>query len=170
MPHSDSNANAASNAPASLSANLDTEVGRVVVETGLATRTEIEFCRESQKQSSDPNQRSLADLLVENSFITVNQAKRIARSSKSGRTASAPAFTPGRARQRRGWRRSIRAKQRALERRSSRSRWLPKRSSENPEFVDRFYKEGNGRGAACRTQHRAGDRRGQSCRKGITTS
>src|SRR5437016_6482332 len=60
-----------------ISANLDTEVGKVVVDMGLATRTEIEFCREQQKQASDPNQRSLADLLVEHSFITVNQAKRI---------------------------------------------------------------------------------------------
>src|SRR2546430_5391315 len=67
-----------SNAPAAgIAANLDTEVGRVVVESGLATRTEIEFCREQQKQSSDPNQRSLADLLFEHQFITVNQAKRI---------------------------------------------------------------------------------------------
>src|SRR6266540_3842572 len=72
MPNSDSNAPAVG-----LSANLDTEVGRVVVESGLATRSEIEFCREQQKQSSDPNQRSLADLLVEHAFITVNQAKRI---------------------------------------------------------------------------------------------
>ncbi|MGA2498731.1 MAG: hypothetical protein ABSH20_13380, partial [Tepidisphaeraceae bacterium] len=60
-----------------MTAPLDTEVGKVVVDTGLATRTEVEFCREHQKQSSDPNQRSLADLLVEHSFITVNQAKRI---------------------------------------------------------------------------------------------
>src|SRR3954453_15073967 len=60
-----------------LSANLDTEVGRVVVDQGLATRTEIDFCREAQKQASDPNQRSLADLLVEHNFITINQAKRI---------------------------------------------------------------------------------------------
>src|SRR2546423_3869447 len=64
-------------APTGLSASLDTEVGKVVVDMGLATRTEIEFCREQQKQASDPNQRSLADLLVEHSFITVNQAKRI---------------------------------------------------------------------------------------------
>src|ERR1041384_8472354 len=60
-----------------LSTNLDTEVGKVVVEMGLATRTEVDYCREQQKQASDPNQRSLADLLVEHSFITVNQAKRI---------------------------------------------------------------------------------------------
>src|SRR3954469_9507478 len=60
-----------------LNSNLDTEVGRVVVDQGLATRTEIDFCREQQKQASDPNQRSLADLLVEHNFITINQAKRI---------------------------------------------------------------------------------------------
>lgn len=35
-----------SNASTGLSANLDTEIGRVVVELGLATRTEVEFCRE----------------------------------------------------------------------------------------------------------------------------
>src|ERR1044071_9243794 len=70
MANSDSNA-------LGISATLDTEVGRVVVDSGLATRTEVEFCREQQKQSSDPNQRSLADLLVEHSFITTNQAKRI---------------------------------------------------------------------------------------------
>src|SRR5947207_11367961 len=70
MSQSDSNA-------VGISSNLDTEVGKVVVDMGLATRTEIDFCREQQKQASDPNQRSLADLLVEHSFITVNQAKRI---------------------------------------------------------------------------------------------
>ena len=60
-----------------LGPNLDTEVGKLVIDMGLATPTELDFCREQQKQSSDPNQRSLADLLVEHSFITVNQAKRI---------------------------------------------------------------------------------------------
>src|SRR5881296_194956 len=60
-----------------LGPNLDTEVGKLVLDMGLATVTELDFCREQQKQSSDPNQRSLADLLVENNFITVNQAKRI---------------------------------------------------------------------------------------------
>ena len=43
-----------------LSSSLDTEVGKVVVEMGLATTNELDFCREQQKQASDPNQRSLA--------------------------------------------------------------------------------------------------------------
>src|ERR1051325_10169409 len=84
MPNSDSNVG--------LSPNLDTEVGRVVVESGLATRTEIEFCREQQKQASDPNQRSIADLLVENNFITVNQAKRV-RSALSEKRGEIPGYT-----------------------------------------------------------------------------
>src|SRR5215203_2729402 len=85
MPPTDSNATG-------LSSNLDTEVGKVVVDMGLATRTEIEFCREAQKQSSDPNQRSLADLLVENSFITVNQAKRIRSLIEERKNSQLPGF------------------------------------------------------------------------------
>src|SRR5256886_15656013 len=85
MAHSDSNA-------LNLSSNLDTEVGKVVVDMGLATRTEIEFCREQQKQASDPNQRSLADLLIENSFITVNQAKRIRGQLVEGKKQQIPGY------------------------------------------------------------------------------
>src|SRR4051794_16418328 len=75
-----------------ISANLDTEVGRVVVEAGLATRSEIEFCREQQKQASDPNQRSLADLLVEHSFITINQAKRIRSQVEERKSSQIPGY------------------------------------------------------------------------------
>ena len=144
-------ANSDSNAPAvGTAANLDTEVGRVVVESGLATRTEIDFCREAQKQSSDPNQRSLADLLVEHNFITVNQAKRIRQQveerknysqipgyvllGKLGKGAMATVY---------------KAKQVSLDRTVA-VKVLPKRSSDNIEFVERFYKEGK---AAARLSH-----------------
>ena len=75
-----------------IAANLDTEVGRVVVESGLATRSEIEFCREQQKQASDPNQRSLADLLVEHAFITANQAKRIRSQVEERKNSQIPGY------------------------------------------------------------------------------
>src|SRR5688572_22937809 len=144
-------ANSDSNAPiVGISANLDTEVGRVVVESGLATRTEIEFCREQQKQSSDPNQRSLADLLVEHAFITINQAKRIRGQveerknysqipgyqllGKLGKGAMATVY---------------KAKQVSLDRIVA-VKVLPKKSSDNIEFVERFYKEGK---AAARLSH-----------------
>jgi len=133
-----------------LNANLDSEVGKVVTELGLATKTELEFCREQQKQSSDPNQRSLADLLVEHNFITVNQAKRIRQQiderskgnqlpgyqllGKLGAGAMATVY---------------KAKQISLDRVVA-VKVLPKKMGENPEFVDRFYKEGR---AAARLSH-----------------
>src|SRR5580698_5199755 len=55
----------------------DTEIAKVVVDLGLATRTEIDFCRDQQRTGSDPSARSIADLLVEHNFITSNQAKRL---------------------------------------------------------------------------------------------
>ena len=144
MAHSDSNANAAG-----LSANLDTEVGRVVVESGLATRTEIEFCREAQKQSSDPNQRSLADLLVEHSFITINQAKRIRSLIDERKSSQLPGYQLLGKLGKGAMATVYKAKQISLDRIVA-VKVLPKRSSENLEFVERFYKEGK---AAARLSH-----------------
>src|SRR4051812_38799111 len=143
MAHSDSNANAAG-----ISANLDTEVGRVV-ESGLATRSEIEFCREAQKQSSDPNQRSLADLLVEHSFITINQAKRIRSLIDERKSSQLPGYQLLGKLGKGAMATVYKAKQISLDRIVA-VKVLPKRSSENMEFVERFYKEGK---AAARLSH-----------------
>ena len=153
MANSDSNA---SNAPGGslpnavgLTPNLDTEVGRVVVDIGLATRTEIDFCREQQKQSSDPNQRSLADLLVDHQFITVNQAKRIRGLIEERRSSQIPGYQLLGKLGKGAMATVYKAKQISLDRTVA-VKVLPKRSGENPEFVDRFYKEGK---AAARLSH-----------------
>ena len=65
---------------------------KVVVDLQLATRSELEFCREQQKQSSAPNQRSLTDILVEHSFITANQAKRIRSQLDERRKGQFPGY------------------------------------------------------------------------------
>jgi serine/threonine-protein kinase len=132
-----------------LSSNLDTEVGRVVVDMGLATKTEIEYCREQQKQASDPNQRSLADLLVENNFITVNQAKRIRSSLDERRSSTIPGYQLLGKLGKGAMATVYKARQLSLDRIVA-VKVLPKRMSENPEFVDRFYKEGR---AAARLSH-----------------
>jgi serine/threonine-protein kinase len=132
-----------------LSPNLDTEVGRVVTDLGLATRTEIEFCREQQKQSSDPNQRSLADLLVEHNFITVNQAKRIRGQIEDRRTSQIPGYQLISKLGKGAMATVYKARQVSLDRIVA-VKVLPKRSSSDPEFVDRFYKEGK---AAARLSH-----------------
>ncbi len=142
MPPADSNATG-------LSPNLDTEVGRVVADLGLATRTEIEFCREQQKQSSDPNQRSLADVLIEHNFITVNQAKRIRGQIEDRRSSQIPGYQLISKLGKGAMATVYKARQNSLDRIVA-VKVLPKRSSSDPEFVDRFYKEGR---AAARLSH-----------------
>src|SRR5687767_10364633 len=132
-----------------LSANLDTEVGKAVVEMGLATQTEIEFCREQQKQSSDPNQRSLADLLVENQFITVNQAKRIRSQLDDRKKSQIPGYDLIGRLGKGAMATVYKARQLSLDRIVA-VKVLPRKLSENPEFVERFYKEGR---AAARLSH-----------------
>jgi serine/threonine-protein kinase len=132
-----------------LSANLDSEVGKVVVDMGLATKTEIEFCREQQKQSSDPNQRSLADLLVEHQFITVNQAKRIRKSLDDRKSSQIPGYQLMSKLGKGAMATVYKARQVSLDRIVA-VKVLPSKLSNNPEFVERFYKEGK---AAARLSH-----------------
>ena len=131
------------------STNVDTEVGKIVVDMGLATRTEIEFCREQQKQSSDPNQRSLADLLIENNFITPNQAKRIRTQVEDRKSSQLPGYQLLGKLGKGAMATVYKAKQISLDRIVA-IKVLPRKLSENPEFVDRFYKEGK---AAARLSH-----------------
>jgi len=136
-------------APTGLTTSLDTEVGKVVVEMGLATRTEIEFCREQQKQSSDPNQRSLADLLIDHQFITTNQAKRIRKQLEERRGSQIPGYQLISKLGKGAMATVYKARQMSLDRIVA-VKVLPKKMSDNPEFVERFYKEGK---AAARLSH-----------------
>jgi serine/threonine-protein kinase len=137
------------NGATGLTANLDTEVGKAVVDLGLATRTEIEFCREQQKESSDPNQRSLADLLVEHQFITANQAKRLRKNIEDRKSSQIPGYQLISKLGKGAMATVYKARQNSLDRIVA-VKVLPKKLSENPEFVDRFYKEGK---AAARLAH-----------------
>jgi len=142
MSQSDSNA-------LGISSNLDTEVGKVVVDMGLATRTEIEFCRGQQKEASDPNQRSLADLLVEHSFITVNQAKRIRNQLDERKKQQIPGYEMIGLVGKGAMAKVFKARQKSLDRIVA-VKVLPKKMSDNVEFIERFYKEGK---AAARLSH-----------------
>jgi len=132
-----------------LNSSLDSEVGKVVVDLGLATKTEVEFCREQQKQSSDPNQRSLADVLIEHSFITVNQAKRIRSQLDDRRRNQIPGYRLLEKLGKGAMATVYKARQESLDRIVA-IKVLPKRMNDNTEFVERFYKEGR---AAARLSH-----------------
>ncbi len=129
----------------------DTMLGRMIVDQGLATREEVEDCMAMQTElAKEQNQRSLADLLVENGYVTRSQVERVRPQvdneasvqqipgyqilSKLGAGAMATVF---------------KAKQMSLDRLVA-IKVLPKRMSNNPEFVDRFYKEGK---AAAKLNH-----------------
>jgi eukaryotic-like serine/threonine-protein kinase len=131
------------------SANLDTEVGKVVIDMGLATKTEITFCREQQKQASDPNARSLADLLVEHNFITVNQAKRIRQTLTERKTNRIPGYEILGQLGKGAMATVYKARQLSLDRIVA-VKILPKKMNESRDFVERFYKEGR---AAARLSH-----------------
>jgi serine/threonine-protein kinase len=132
-----------------LSPSLDSEVGRVVTETGLATSNEVDFCREHQKQASDPSQRSLADLLVEHSFITPTQARRIKSQIEERDDSQIPGYQLI-CRVGKGAMATVyKGRQKSLDRIVA-IKVMPKKMSDNAEFVERFYKEGR---AAARLSH-----------------
>ena len=129
---------------------VDTEVGRAVVDLGLVTPEELKYCREQLKEGSDPNQRSLTDVLVSNSLITTGQAERLRRKMEQRKAVSQiPGFTLLGRIGKGAMATVYKAKQMSLDRIVA-VKVLPKKSGEDPEFVDRFYKEGQ---AAARLAH-----------------
>jgi len=127
----------------------DSQLARLVVERKLCTSNEVELVRSGLNGSED----SLANALIQQGYLTRSQIHRLTRSmdddslyrpaqqipgfqilSKLGQGAMAVVF---------------KAKQLSLERIVA-IKVLPKRLSENQEFVDHFYREGR---AAARLNH-----------------
>jgi serine/threonine-protein kinase len=129
----------------------DTQLGRSLVSHGICTRQEVDDClamlRESQAGDSN---RSLAGLLLSNGYVTQTQLDRLRNPteepspvkqipgyqilSKLGAGAMATVY---------------KARQISLDRTVA-VKVLPKRMSDNREFVERFYKEGK---AAAKLNH-----------------
>lgn len=140
---------AASAGPATKVPVNDADVGKFVTESGLATPTEVDYCREQQKNSSDPMQRSLADLLVENNFITPNQAKRIRTQIEQRKSSRIPGYQLLEEAGKGAMAKVYKARQVSLDRIVA-VKVLPKKVSDNRDFVERFYREGQ---AAAKLSH-----------------
>lgn len=135
--------------------NVDTALGRLVVDYGLATREEVDLCKDSLREAGAANgeeagQRSLALELVDKEFVTKRQIARlkaILDAERSGQKipgyrllgklgAGAMATV-------------YKARQLNLDRLVA-IKVLPRKFSQNPQFIERFYAEGR---AAAQLNH-----------------
>ncbi len=131
--------------------NLDTLVGRMVVEQGLATEDEVQRALTRSKEGSGgPGHRSLAHILVDNEFVTRRQIARLRQMieaersgqqipgykilSKLGAGAMATVY---------------KARQLSLDRLVA-IKVLPQKFTSSEQFVERFYAEGR---AAAQLNH-----------------
>ncbi len=138
---------------ASQQSSVDTLLGRLIVDRGLATVDEVKDCLKSRHNlnvETGPNQQSLADMLIERGIVTPAQLERIKPEidatragrqipgyqilSKLGQGAMATVYL---------------AKQISLDRNVA-IKILPKKYSDNEEFIRRFYDEGK---AAAQLNH-----------------
>jgi len=120
--------------------SVDTIIGRLVVEQGLATRDEVQAVADRAK--GDPKGGSLAERLIQSDYITTSQLHRLRATveaersgqqipgyrilGKLGAGAMATVF---------------KAKQLSLDRLVA-IKVLPRKFSSNAEFIQRFYTEG----------------------------
>ncbi len=122
--------------------NLDTLIGRLVVDTGLATTDEVQKCLEGTKTPDAASDRSLAQALVDNDFVTKRQISRlrqIIEAERSGQTI--PGFKLLGKLGAGAMATVFKGKQLSLDRDVA-IKILPRKFSSNPQFVERFYAEG----------------------------
>ena len=128
-------------------ASLETELGRLVVDTRLATQEEVERCRALKLQ--DPSPKPLAHLLIEQGVVTDSQIRRITSSIEESRRQQIPGYRILGKLGAGAMATVFKGKQLSLDRTVA-IKVLPKKLSENAEYVERFYKEGK---AAARLNH-----------------
>jgi serine/threonine-protein kinase len=133
--------------------NYDSMFGRLVLEQGFCTEEELAYCRKQLKDRAAENPATLEQLLVSNRFITPNQAKRVKQVSKESTKEGAAEQIPGYkilGKLGAGAMAIVyKARQISLDRTVA-IKILPRRFSENPDYVKRFYKEGK---AAAKLNH-----------------
>jgi serine/threonine-protein kinase len=122
--------------------------GKMAVEQGLCTDAELRHCLEELTARSKINPVMLYDLMVNLGYITATQAERLKanlKASKSTVTHQIPGYKVLGKLGSGAMAIVYKGQQLSLNRRVA-IKVLPKRFSENPEYVERFYKEGQAAG------------------------
>ena len=128
--------------------NYDTVFGKIVVERGLCTDEELRRSLDEMEIRRKIKPVILKDLMVELDFITASQAERLKTSLKESKAAvkKIPGYKILGKLGAGAMAVVYKAKQLSLNRIVA-IKVLPKRFSENPEYVERFYKEGQAAGS-----------------------
>ena len=133
------------------SPSMETELGRLCEERHLATPEEVAECRqEVRRRAAEGRPVPLGELMVEKGIITRRQLARARRELEEMRSGQQIPGYRIEARLGAGAMATVfKARQLSLDRTVA-IKVLPKRFSENPEYVERFYKEGK---AAAKLNH-----------------
>ncbi len=127
---------------------IDSIVGRLVVEQGLATRDEVDAIR--KRKADEANQRSFAQALVEERLVTERQLARLRSMVEQERSGSTiPGYKVLEKLGAGAMATVFKAKQLSLDRMVA-IKILPRKFSSNPQFIERFYAEGR---AAAQLNH-----------------
>jgi len=131
--------------------SMETELGRLVVEQGLATHEEVEQCVTLQKElTAQGSPKSLADCLIDEGVVTRRQVERtVARIEESHRGQQIPGYKVLSKIGSGAMATVFKARQLSLDRIVA-IKVLDRKLSENAEYVERFYKEGK---AAAKLNH-----------------
>jgi len=127
--------------------NYDSLFGRMAVDQGLCTDAELHHSLEELESRRKINPVMLKDLMVNLGFITQSQAERLKTSIKESKAAAhqIPGYKIEGKLGAGAMAVVYKAKQLSLNRTVA-IKVLPKRFSGNPEYVERFFKEGQAAG------------------------
>ncbi|MHB0947093.1 MAG: serine/threonine protein kinase [Sedimentisphaerales bacterium] len=131
--------------------NYDSMFGKVALDQGFCTEQELAHCKKLLKDHPAENPTTLEQLLLSNRFITPNQARRLKEISKESKDATEriPGYKFMGKLGAGAMAIVYKARQLSLDRIVA-IKILPHRFSENPDYVQRFYKEGK---AAAKLNH-----------------
>ena len=133
--------------------NIDTLIGRLVIDQGLATPEEVKHCltlTRTEESSAETLSSSLAQVLVNKEYVTKRQIARLREAIEAERSGSSISGYKILGKLGAGAMATVyKAKQISLDRIVAIKK-LPKKFSSNPQFIERFFAEGR---AAAQLNH-----------------